>query len=276
MMHSFLMIGQSNMAGRGYLKDVKQIYDEQVKTLINGRWHTMTEPINFDRPTSGVSLAASFAASWRLTNMNDQIGLIPCADGGSSLDDWAIDGALFENAIFHAKVAQRSSELSGFLWHQGENDSFGGRPASYEEKLTTIVNAFRQELNVPEIPFIAGGLGDYLQDGRYGQYFTEYREVNAALDNFTKSNSNCYFVDAAGLTANADGLHFDAMSLRRLGVRYHCAFVEKKSIYSELENELELVSSLQDRPMSKAEKAALLEISFAKGEISLLDLESQL
>ena len=100
-MHSFLMIGQSNMAGRGYLKDVKQIYDEQVKTLINGRWHTMTEPINFDRPTSGVSLAASFAASWRLTNMNDQIGLIPCADGGSSLDDWAIDGALFENAIFH-------------------------------------------------------------------------------------------------------------------------------------------------------------------------------
>ena len=276
MMYSFLMIGQSNMAGRGYLKDVKQIYDEQIKMLINGRWQTMTEPINFDRPTAGVSLAATFAASWRLKNIDDQVGLIPCADGGSSLDDWAIDGTLFENAIFHAKVAQRSSELSGFLWHQGENDSFGGRSASYREKLSTIVNTFRQELNVPEIPFIAGGLGDYLPDGRYGQYFTEYTEVNTALDNFTKSSSNCYFVSAAGLTANADGLHFDAMSLRRLGIRYHTAFIEKKSIYSELENELELVNLLQDRPKSQAEKAALLEISFAKGEISLPDLESQL
>lgn len=42
MTHSFLMIGQSNMAGRGYPKDVKQIYDEQIKMLVNGRWQTMT------------------------------------------------------------------------------------------------------------------------------------------------------------------------------------------------------------------------------------------
>src|SRR5476651_440762 len=124
MIHSFLMLGQSNMAGRGYSKDVKQIYDEQIKMLVNGRWQTMVEPINFDRPTSGIGLAASFAGAWRLKNEHEQIGLIPCADGGASLDDWAVGGPLFENAVFQAKLALRTSTLGGILWHQGENDSF--------------------------------------------------------------------------------------------------------------------------------------------------------
>lgn len=84
------MVGQSNMAGRGYLNDVQQIYDEKIKMLVNGRWQTMTEPINFDRPTSGIGLAASFAGAWRLKNDEEEIGLIPCADGGTSLDDWAV------------------------------------------------------------------------------------------------------------------------------------------------------------------------------------------
>ncbi|SKC03592.1 sialate O-acetylesterase [Dyadobacter psychrophilus] len=86
-LHSFLMIGQSNMAGRGYVKDVKPIYEEHIKMLVNGKWQTMTEPINHDRPTSGIGLAVSFAGAWRLKNENLQIGLIPCAEGGTSLSD---------------------------------------------------------------------------------------------------------------------------------------------------------------------------------------------
>lgn len=50
MIHSFLMVGQSNMAGRGFLKDVPPICNERIKMLRNGRWQIMTEPINFDRP----------------------------------------------------------------------------------------------------------------------------------------------------------------------------------------------------------------------------------
>lgn len=143
------MVGQSNMAGRGYMRDVKQIYDEQIRMLVNGRWQTMTEPINFDRPTAGIGLAASFAGAWRLINENEQIGLIPCADGGSSLDDWSVGGALFENAVFQARAARRMSKLNGILWHQGENDSFAGRSAFYYFKLSVIVAALRHELDAP-------------------------------------------------------------------------------------------------------------------------------
>ncbi|RQO69440.1 acetylxylan esterase [Pedobacter sp. KBW06] len=276
MINSFLMIGQSNMAGRGYLNDVKQIYDEKIKVLVNGRWQTMTEPINFDRPTSGIGLAASFAGAWRLKNDPEEIGLIPCADGGTSLDDWAVGGALFENAVFQAKLALKTSKLTGILWHQGENDSFGGLSALYYGKLSIIVDAFRAELDAADIPFIAGGLGDFLSAGRYGKYFTEYNEVNDALQKFAETKPNCYFVTASGLTANSDGLHFDAVSQRRLGIRYFEALLEKKNILAPLASEDDLIEMIQNRPLTKKEQGTLLEIDFALGKMSLRDLEEKL
>lgn len=276
MINSFLMAGQSNMAGRGYVNDVKQIYDEKIKMLVNGRWQTMTEPINFDRPTSGIGLAASFAGAWRLKNDQEEIGLIPCADGGTSLDDWAVGGVLFESAVFQAKLAMKTSKLSGILWHQGENDSFGGLSALYYDKLSMIVDALRSELDAPDVPFITGGLGDFLTGGRYGKYFTEYDQVNYALQKFAETKPNCYFVTAKGLTANQDGLHFDAVSQRRFGIRYCKSFLGKKNILAPLANEDELIGNIEDRPLTKEEQATLLEIDFACGKISLGDLEEKL
>ncbi len=254
----------------------QQIYDDKIKMLVNGRWQTMTEPINFDRPTSGIGLAASFAGAWRLKNELEEIGLIPCADGGTSLDDWTVDGPLFENAVFQTMLALRTSQLSGILWHQGENDSFWGLSALYYDKLSIIVDAFRRALKVPEIPFITGGLGDFLGTGRYGKYFTEYNQVNNALLKFAETKPNCFFVTANGLTANQDGLHFDAVSQRRFGIRYFESFIKKKNILTALDGENELVGIIQDRPLTKKEQGALLEIQFACGKMSLVDLEGKL
>lgn len=52
------MLGQSNMAGRGFLHEVDPIYNEKIKMLRNGQWQMMTEPINYDRPV--VSKFSSF------------------------------------------------------------------------------------------------------------------------------------------------------------------------------------------------------------------------
>ena len=56
-MKSVLMIGQSNMAGRGFINEVPMICNERILMLRNGKWQMMTEPVNYDRPISGVSLA---------------------------------------------------------------------------------------------------------------------------------------------------------------------------------------------------------------------------
>jgi len=48
--HSFLLIGQSNMAGRGIIGEVPAIDHRGLMFMLrNGRWQPMTEPINPDR-----------------------------------------------------------------------------------------------------------------------------------------------------------------------------------------------------------------------------------
>ncbi|WP_172280569.1 sialate O-acetylesterase [Chryseobacterium sp. LAM-KRS1] len=276
MTHSFLMIGQSNMAGRGFLKDVPPILDEKIKMLRNGRWQMMAEPINFDRPTSGISLATTFASSWRLFhNQEDDIGLIPCADGGTSLDDWSVEGALFQNAIFQAKTAQKISTLSGILWHQGESDSHGQKYRSYTEKLSYIINTLREELNTPEIPLIVGGLGSFLTEGMYGQYFSEYSKINEALVQYAKDNEHAYFVSAEGLTGNPDNIHFDAVSQRKLGIRYFKAFQQKNNIIGILSDEEQIMNKIHNRPLTKNEKYELLQYDFAMGLVSADEFQVQ-
>jgi hypothetical protein len=264
------------MAGRGFLKDVAPIYDENIKVLVNGRWQTMTEPVSHDRPMSGASLAATFAGAFRLQNPEQQIGLIPCADGGTSLDDWSVEGALFGHAVLQAKLALRESKLAGILWHQGENDSFSGLSGQYYQKLSVIVDALRSELNAGDIPFVAGGLGDFLSGGRYGQYFTEYRMINKALLHFADTKPRCYFVTAAGLSANPDDLHFNAASLRIFGIRYFEAWRHQKNVLTELPDEKAIVDTIISRPLTKNEKVALLKNSFAGGILSEDDFESEM
>src|SRR5699024_7819123 len=96
------------------------------------------------------------------------------ADGGTSLDDWNIDGVLFKNAVFQSKLAQETSEIQGILWHQGENDCQPSNAKNYGEKFSVIIQTLREELKIPDIPLIIGGLGDFLTKGVYGQYFKSY------------------------------------------------------------------------------------------------------
>jgi len=276
MMHSFLMIGQSNMAGRGFVKDVPIICNERIKMLRNGLWQMMVEPIHYDRPFTGIGPAASFAAAWCNKNETEEIGLIPCAEGASSLDDWAVGGVLFENAVFQSELAQRTSKLEGILWHQGETDCNPEGVKLYYEKLLVIVETLRRRLNVPVIPMIVGGLGDYLTTGKYGPYFHDYPLINQVLLEFANTQENCYFVTASDLKANPDNIHLNAMSQRIFGLRYFEAYDKSINILEPMKKEISKINELNNKPLSKAEKSALLGNEFGKGNISLEDYEEKL
>ena len=125
---SFLLVGQSNMAGRGDLTPENTITAPDCFMLRMGRWQPMSEPINVDRavaegavPRSGANLAASFAAQLQ-KETGAKIGLIPCADGGTRISQWQPGEVLFDHAVFQAKLAMRTSVLTAILWHQGESD----------------------------------------------------------------------------------------------------------------------------------------------------------
>ena len=119
--HSFLLVGQSNMAGRGDLTKENAITAPDCFMLRMGRWQEMSEPINVDRavvegavPRSGANLAASFAAQLQ-KETGAKIGLIPCADGGTRISQWQPGEVLFDHAVFQARLAQRTSALTAIL-----------------------------------------------------------------------------------------------------------------------------------------------------------------
>ena len=268
-MKSVLLIGQSNMAGRGYLHEVTPIYNENIFMLRNGRWQMMTEPIHFDRSVAGVGPAASFAQAWCNANKNEQIGLIPCAEGGSSIDEWSKESTLFRHAVSEAKFAMENSELIAILWHQGESDGRSKKYKNYYHKLNILVNSFRKELGDLEVPFIVGGLGNYLGKSGFGRSCVEYDLINQELLKYVENNRNCYFVTGEKLYPNPDGIHINAESQRRFGIRYFKAYQTKSSIVEPLDNEENMVKELYEREYTMAEKRYITLEQFTLGNSSM-------
>lgn len=223
MMYSFLLVGQSNMAGRGFPAEVEKIPNDNIYVLRNGRWWRMYVPVNPDRVTAGINLAESFVYEFLKDHPGDTVGIIPCADGGTALHQWEPGEVLYDHAVMMTSLAQRSSTLAGILWHQGESDCGKSRYPLYEEKCSRILQQLRADVGAPEVPVILGGLGDFLVDCEKGN-FSGYVHVNAALQAMAEKLPNFGFASAVGLGANADNLHFSAAALREFGLRYYEEF----------------------------------------------------
>ena len=236
MIHSFLLIGQSNMAGRGFVAEVPAIENEKIKVLRNGRWWPMYRPVNPDRKTAGVNLAETFVDDYSKAHPDVEVGIIPCADGGTCLDQWQVGSLLYDNAVNVARLAMRTSTIAGVLWHQGESDCEGGRAPLYRKKFEVIMAALRKDLGLEDVPFLLGGLGDFLADfppaGRFGNYV----HINAQLQEIAKANPMTGFVSAEGLGSNPDLMHFSAEALFEFGHRYYRVFEtleDKNKVFEE-------------------------------------------
>lgn len=233
MIHSFLLIGQSNMAGRGFVNEVEPIKNPRVKVLRNGRWQEMYVPVNCDRSFSGISLAESFADMY-VKEKDVEVGLIPCADGGTSLSQWCEGGLLFDNALYQAELASRTSNIAGVLWHQGESDCAEHLYPQYEQKLIKILDALQKKLNLYDVPIILGGLGDFLKNSKWDENLKNYTYINDSLKRIAAGRKMTGFVSAEGLDANPDNLHFSAQALREFGKRYYevfCGLEDKNKVF---------------------------------------------
>lgn len=276
-MKSILLVGQSNMAGRGYLDDVPAICNENAFMLRNGRWQLMTEPIHFDRSVAGVGPAGSFAALWCQNHPGEQIGLIPCAEGGSAIDEWSPEGTLFRHAVSEARFALESSELIGILWHQGESDAHDGGYRTYRERLAGVVRALRSELEAEGLPFVMGELPDFLGKKGFGLSAAEFGQINDEVRRFAAEEPECYLVSAEGLTSNPDGIHIDAVSQRRFGARYYWAFEGRRDVTSALPDEDELLKACIDQHVpTRTERLHIDMTAFAQGRMSYGELAASL
>lgn len=212
---SVLLLGQSNMAGRGNLNEVEAISDERIFMIRDGAWQKMAEPIHNDKAAAGVGLAASFAKGF-VETFNCELGLIPGAFGGTSISQWSVGGTYYNRALEMAKVAQKDSTICAILWHQGESNQ--NNSENYANKLQVVLDSFISDLNLDKnkIVIVAGELGEFRQDSK--------ENIHAELAKLKSVYERFDIASAKGLTAQDVTTHFSAASLRVFGYRYFDIF----------------------------------------------------
>lgn len=230
-LHLYLLVGQSNMAGRGTVEESDRTPNPRIWMLNKeNQWVPAISPMHFDKPVAGVGPGLEFARVMAEADPDVIIGLIPAAAGGSPIDSWQPGGYHdqtkshpYDDAILRAKAALTAGELKGILWHQGESDSKPELVGSYTQKLKTLIGRFRKELSAPNVPFVVGTLGDF-----YVANNPEAKNINEQLRTIPKKVKRTACAEATGLTDKGDKTHFDTPSARELGRRYAEAFKKIK------------------------------------------------
>lgn len=165
----FLLIGQSNMAGRGYMVEGDEdVFDENVFILDNqgdivpatnplNQYSSIRKGMNIQRICPGYGFARKIS-----TETGRKILLVVNARGGTTISQWAKgEGGegYYEEAVRRAGQAMKYGELKAILWHQGCGDA--RNVDTYMANLTALVSNLRADLNAQDLPFIAGELGQW-------------------------------------------------------------------------------------------------------------------
>lgn len=224
----YLLIGQSNMAGRGQVEAQDQKKPKRVLALNKeNQWVPAVDPIHFDKKSAGVSLGRTFGIMMAEQDRNATIGLIPCAVGGTSIRKWQpgeqdpkTKAYPYDDMLTRLRIAMKSGTVKGILWHQGESD--GGRARIYEDSLKELIQRVRAECGNSEIPFVIGQLGQFEER----PWSAGRIKIDAAHQAVASEVPNCVFVTSEGLKDKGDLTHFSAEALREFGGRYAMKMIE--------------------------------------------------
>lgn len=138
------------------------------------------------------------------------VGIIMVTAPGAGIEHWDIDGPFFDQINARVRRALEAlpgdARVQGILWHQGETDFY--RSNHYRNQLKTLIGNFRdQRWLADDAVFICGE--------------TLNSPVNANLLELNSDgdpSTGC--VVASDLESIGDDVHFNADSLRTLGMRY--------------------------------------------------------
>jgi len=208
--HVYLLIGQSNMAGRAEIGERGQEVIERGYLLDGeGQWEPASNPLNRHssiRKELGMQRLGpgySFALKILEEKVAGALGLVVNAQGGTKIGQWAKGAHFYDEALRRAREAQQSGTLKGILWHQGESDS---NNEEYLEALVQLVGDLREDLGDPDLPFVAGEVA--------GE-----RPVNGQIRQLPEALERTAVVSVEGL-GTTDGTHFDHEGMWELGERY--------------------------------------------------------
>lgn len=225
---TFLLAGQSNMAGRGTVAPQDTIPSERILTVNALNEIVLAkEPLHYYEPgLRGLDCGLSFAKSL-LPRVPDDVSLllIPTAVGGSAITQWLGDSLhrdvkLMSNFQEMMEVGKKHGTLKGILWHQGESDTDSLKSPLYAQRLKELMGRLREMARDDDLPILIGQLGSYARNEKY------WDNLNKVIEEYAAEDANTQLIRTSDLHDRGDRLHFDAASQRIMGARFANAFVE--------------------------------------------------
>lgn len=232
----YLLIGQSNMAGRGAPMTADDLKVMDGVWVLNGKDEPTpaTNPLNI---YSTVRKGESMQHIGPGTNFGKivaketgkKILLVVNALGDTSISLWQKtaglidrDGSigkgrlqLYAEAVRRAKEGMKYGKLKGILWLQGEADRSDSKRASYMGLLKQLVSDLRADLGEQEVPFVAGELAYWVD---------KQPEFNQMLRTISDNIPNSDYISAEGagrlVPAPSTDPHFSREGQLLLGTRY--------------------------------------------------------
>ena len=239
----WVLAGQSNMQGVGDLVDVTPPNPRVSSLGMDGKWAEAVEPLHWlvDSPdpvhsgdpasrvkrsesehksrSKGTGLGLPFASTM-VQATNAPIGLVPCAHGGTSMEQWNPNKkgeggkSLYGSMLRQFKLA--GGKVKGILWYQGESDSMGGQPLAdaFSKTFTDFIAAVRADFGQPELPFYYVQIGRFVNPGDPKPWNT----VQDAQRRIVDEVPNTAVVSVIDLELD-DGIHVGTAGLKRVGRR---------------------------------------------------------
>ncbi len=227
----YLLMGQSNMKGRGVMPDEPKRDPRVVMMhLTDDAWYLARHPLHLvgDAKTfsghgnEGVGPGLVFAETLLAKNPTAAVGLIPCAVGGTSINRWQKGAKLYEEALRRAKLALHTTlpakgRLRGVLWLQGEADAKPEGLSVHEAKLLKLVDDLRADLSQPDLPFIACTIGEMGDASK----LADKAAMNQILLDLPSKRPITACIDSRELKSHiGDSVHFDTPAQNEIGRRY--------------------------------------------------------
>lgn len=216
-MDLYLLIGQSNMAGRATIEgqDRDTIPNVFLFTGDTGKpWEKAANPMNkYSTVRKKLSLQKmgpgyTFAKEMAKAMPEKKIGLVVNAKGGTSIEEWQPGDSLYNEAVRRAKEAMEYGVFKGIVWHQGEANA--SRYDKYMPKIEELIASLRKDLNDPKLPFVAGQLSpDKPKRINFNKMILELPNTVEHTGVITSEN-----------TETIDNTHFNSAGQRLLGQRY--------------------------------------------------------
>lgn len=229
----FIIAGQSNASGRGPIIKNNNAINTRILNFSNENiWQYASEPI--DNPknekylvaqdlNAGTGVGLYFAEKIQYSLKRD-IGILNCAKGGSSLDDWLLGGGLFHVCIERANLAKKRGKIVGLLFIQGETEAQRKNTYSAENwdiNFIKLVRKFRAYTGNSNLQVAFVPLADRKNLSREVlKNFPNWELVRKKQLNLMLNKDNIYIVSPSRYEFQKNSVHYTNRTYNEIGALY--------------------------------------------------------